>query len=54
MFSFLPNRTLNSSQSGDIIAGINFHMPFKPEFGISAYARIPAQAPQNKEIDPLK
>jgi hypothetical protein len=54
MFSFLPKRTLNGSPNGEIIAGINFHMPFAPEFGISAYARIPTQSPKNKEIDPIK
>ena len=52
MFAWLPNRVLNASQSGDIVAGLNFHFPFAPEFGITAHVRIPFESPKMKDIKP--
>jgi hypothetical protein len=51
MFAWLPERTLNASQSGDFVAGLNFHMPFAPEFGISVHARVPFKSPSTKDIE---
>jgi len=50
MFSWVQTRTLNASQSGDFVAGLDFYFPFAPEFGISAYARVPFETPKTKEI----
>ncbi|MCL2038940.1 MAG: hypothetical protein FWG85_00755 [Bacteroidetes bacterium] len=50
MFSWVPKRVLNASQSGDFVAGLDFHLPFAPEFGISAYARVPFESPKTKSI----
>ncbi|MDR0927708.1 MAG: hypothetical protein LBO69_08090 [Ignavibacteria bacterium] len=54
IFSWLPDRTLNGSQSGDLIMGLNFHLPIMPQIGLSFHARIPIQSPNDKSIDPSK
>ena len=50
MFSWVPQRILNASQSGDFVAGMDFHFPFATEFGISAHAKVPLQSPKTKSI----
>ena len=52
MFAWLKPRTLNASQSGDFVAGLNLRFPFAPEFGISANVRVPLEPPKTKEIKP--
>ena len=52
MFGWLQRRTLNASQSGDFVAGLNFHFPFAPELGITANARVPFESPKTKDIRP--
>jgi hypothetical protein len=41
LFSWLNNRSLNGTPDGKLIAGIDFHMPFHPYFGISLNAEVP-------------
>jgi hypothetical protein len=54
IFSWLPSRILNGSQSGDIILGMNFHLPVMPEVGVSMHTRLPVEAPKTAVIEPLK
>lgn len=41
MFSWIPKRTLNNAKDGKLVAGMDFNMPFRPEFGVSLRAEIP-------------
>jgi len=54
LFSWLPDRILNGSQSGDFIFGINFHLPVMPKVGVNAHARIPFESPKDAMIDQYK
>lgn len=51
MFSWVSKRKLNSSPSGKLIAGFNFHMPFKPELGLHVNAEVPLEELMKKGID---
>lgn len=41
LMSWIPKRTLNNSNDGKMIAGFDFHMPFRPQFGINFNAEFP-------------
>ena len=52
ILNWVKNRVLNAGDGGKIIAGLDFHLPFYPEFGISFNAEIPLQSLQgDKSID---
>jgi hypothetical protein len=41
LMSWVPKRLLNNANDGKMITGFDFHMPFKPEFGLSMRAEFP-------------
>lgn len=41
IFSWVPKRTLNNAKDGKFVVGLDFNMPFRPEFGISLRTEIP-------------
>jgi hypothetical protein len=43
LLSFLPTRRLNGSPGGKMVAGLDFHMPFLPEAGLSTHLELPFQ-----------
>lgn len=51
LFSWLPERTLNSTPGGRIKAGFDIHMPFQPEFGFSLNVELPLTNMTEQKID---
>lgn len=52
LLSWVKDRILNTGKGGKLIAGLDFHVPFYPEFGVSFNAEIPLQGLQgNMDID---
>ncbi|MES2765362.1 MAG: hypothetical protein V4642_05820 [Bacteroidota bacterium] len=43
ILNFLPTRRLNGSPGGKMVAGLDFHMPFMPEAGLSTHLELPFQ-----------
>ena len=55
MFSWLPERQLNSVQQGKLVAGLDVHMPFHPNFGLHFNISTPFSGIENGKIsDPSK
>ncbi len=52
LFSWVPARKLNSYKSGYFTAGIDFHVPKAPEFGLAISASLPLQGLDEYHIDP--
>ncbi len=52
--SWVSKRTLNGSQSGCLIAGLDFHLPILPQAGISFQARVPMSSNTTKSIEVYK
>lgn len=50
VFSWVPNRKLNTGTGGKLIAGLDLHMPFHPNAGISFNAEIPLKKIKNETI----
>lgn len=51
LFGWLPERILNSTPSGKIVAALDVHMPFHPEAGISINAELPIKSIEDTEIN---
>lgn len=51
IFDFLPNRILNGSSKGKIIAGFDFHMPFHAYAGVHFNYEVPVQKETEFAID---
>ncbi|HLP28819.1 MAG TPA: hypothetical protein VK147_09270 [Candidatus Didemnitutus sp.] len=47
LLDFIPGRKLNGSAGGKIVGGLDFHMPFHPQFGLGLNVELPLQS-----IDP--
>lgn len=41
LFSFVPQRKLNSASGGKLVSGLDFHMPFHPQLGITLNMELP-------------
>jgi hypothetical protein len=41
LMSWVPKRILNNANDGKMIAGFDFHMPFRPQLGLSMRAEFP-------------
>jgi hypothetical protein len=50
-FSWVPERRLNVGPGGKVVAGLDFHMPFHPNFGIHMNAEIPLQGLTSESVD---
>ena len=51
LFGWLPERTLNTNPSGRLKAGVDIHMPFQPELGVSLNVELPLSKMTEKTID---
>ncbi|GAB5466448.1 MAG: hypothetical protein Kapaf2KO_18840 [Candidatus Kapaibacteriales bacterium] len=51
ILSWLPSRQLNSEPNGKIIGGLDVHMPFEPDLGISLNLELPFQSANGTQID---
>ncbi len=51
LFEFIPSRRLNTGPGGKFVAGLDFHMPFHPQFGISANVELPFQGLDGVQVD---
>jgi len=51
ILNWLPNRQLNSTPGGKLIAGFDVHMPFKPEAGIHLNLEMPFQNIEDEGIE---
>lgn len=49
--SWVTGRQLNIAPGGKLVAGIDFHMPFHPQFGIHANLEIPLKPIQDENVD---
>jgi hypothetical protein len=52
MFSWLPERNLNTDPGGKLIFGVDIHMPFHPEAGIHINVESPINRRFDMQIDP--
>jgi hypothetical protein len=51
MLSWIPKRILNGGPDGKFVGGIDFHMPFQPEFGVHINAELPLSELTTKAVD---
>jgi hypothetical protein len=51
LFSWVPDRTLNTGPGGKFVAGFDFHMPFHPSAGLALNVELPLQEFRTKTID---
>jgi hypothetical protein len=52
LLDFIPGRKLNGSAGGKLVGGLDFHMPFHPEFGVGFNIELPlAGIDSSKTID---
>lgn len=49
--SWIENRLLNTGPGGKFIAGLDFHLPMKPEFGIGLNFELPMQSLDKTTIE---
>lgn len=54
IFSWVPNRVLNGSMSGDLLFGLTLNLPVMPELGVNINARLPFEHPRARFVDPAK
>ncbi|MBQ6269524.1 MAG: hypothetical protein IJK61_05300 [Bacteroidetes bacterium] len=52
--SWVQERTLNGTQNGSLIGGLDFHLPVLPQAGISFQARVPMSNNTTKSIEVQK
>jgi len=52
IFTWLPERRLNSEPNGKIIGGLDVHMPFDDNLGIRLNLELPYQSAAETQIDP--
>jgi len=50
VFSWISERKLNSNPNGKLIAGLDVHMPFHPEFGVHFNVEMPLSTLREEEI----
>ncbi|MCL5991262.1 MAG: hypothetical protein M1419_04085, partial [Bacteroidetes bacterium] len=51
VLSWVTGRNLNGSPGGKLVAGLDFHMPFHPEFGIHFNTELPLTNVTTESID---
>lgn len=51
LLGWVEERGLNSVINGKIVAGLDFHLPQKPEFGISMNVEVPIEGVQTDNVD---
>lgn len=51
VFEFVASRGLNAGPEGKFVGGMDFHMPFHPQFGISANLELPFKGIDGAKID---
>lgn len=49
--SWVPATRLNSTPGGKIVGGLDVHMPFKPQFGVSLNLELPMQNLTTQSVD---
>ncbi len=49
--SWIQRRKLNSSAEGKLVAGFDFHMPFKPELGLAVNIETPLERVKERNFD---
>ncbi len=54
VFSWVPGQKLNQGPGGMLIAGLDFHMPFYPQFGIHLNMEVPLTELKEESVDPTK
>jgi len=54
VFSWVPSQKLNQGPGGKLIAGLDFHMPFHPQFGLHLNMEIPITELKEESVDPTK
>lgn len=54
LLSWVPSQLLNEGPGGKILAGLDFFLPFHPQFGIHLNAEIPLKPLGEESIDPTK
>ena len=52
LFSWVPERKLNMGPGGKLLTGLDFNMPFHPQFGIHFNMEIPLTSMKQEGIDP--
>jgi hypothetical protein len=52
VLSWVTQRKLNAGPGGKLIGGLDFHMPFKPEAGISINMELPMRQLREEMVDP--
>ena len=52
ILSWIPSRELNMGPGGKLVAGLDFSMPFHPQFGVHLNAEIPLKSFGTEGIDP--
>lgn len=51
LLGWVSERTLNSAVNGKLVAGLDFHMPFEPGFGIGLNMELPLENTQTYKVD---
>jgi hypothetical protein len=51
ILSWVTGRSLNGSPGGKLVAGLDFHMPFHPEFGFHMNSELPLTKVTTESID---
>ncbi len=51
LLSWVKGRTLNSDPGGKLIGGIDFHMPFHPQAGVTFNVEVPLKGLETQGID---
>jgi len=54
ILSWVTKRKLNEGDGGKLIAGLDFNMPFHPQFGVHLNAEIPLNTLKQESIDQTK
>ncbi len=54
IFTWVPSQKLNQGPGGKLIAGLDFYMPFHPQFGIHFNMEIPVSELKEEVINPAK
>ncbi len=53
LLEFIPGRKLNAGAGGKLVGGLDFHMPFKPQFGVGVNLELPLSGiSADRAIDP--
>ncbi|MFN3306628.1 MAG: hypothetical protein ACK42Z_05520 [Candidatus Kapaibacteriota bacterium] len=54
IFSWVPSQKLNQGPGGKLIAGMDFHLPFHPQFGVHLNMEFPLTSLKEESVDPTK